>query len=69
MLPMLIKRDCKLFFKDKGSFFSALITPVILLFLYSTFLAKLYRNSFASALPEGFAVNRALPVSASPDID
>ncbi len=60
MLPMLIKRDCKLFFKDKGSFFSALITPVILLFLYSTFLAKLYRNSFASALPEGFAVNRAL---------
>ena len=60
MLPMLIKRDCKLFFKDKGSFFSALITPVILLFLYSTFLAKLYRNSFASALPQGFAVDKAL---------
>ena len=60
MLPLLVKRDCKLFFRDKGTFFSALITPVILLFLYSTFLAKLYRSSFASALPAGFTVDKAL---------
>lgn len=34
----LTARDTKLFFKDKGSFFSSLITPVILLVLYATFL-------------------------------
>jgi len=60
MLPMLIKRDCKLFFKDKGSFFSALITPVILLFLYSTFLAKLYRSTFVSAMPQVFSADNTL---------
>ena len=48
----LVKRNCKLFFRDKGMFFTSLITPVILLVLYSTFLAKVYRNSFVSALPE-----------------
>ena len=47
----LVRRDCKLFFKDKGMFFSSLITPLILLVLYSTFLAGIYRDSFASALP------------------
>ncbi len=52
----IIKRNLKLFFKDKGMFFSALITPLILLVLYATFLAKVYRDSFASALPEGFSI-------------
>ncbi|MBR0302913.1 MAG: ABC transporter permease [Clostridia bacterium] len=47
-----IRRDLKLFFKDRGMFFSALITPMILLVLYATFLAKVYRESFASALPD-----------------
>ena len=47
-------RNCKLFFKDRGAFFSALITPVILLVLYATFLAKVYRDSFVSAMPQGF---------------
>ena len=41
----------KLFFKDKGMFFTSLITPVILLVLYATFLAKVYRDSFAAAMP------------------
>ncbi len=45
-------RNCKLFFKDKGLFFSALVTPLILLFLYIAFLAKVYRDSFFNALPE-----------------
>lgn len=49
----LTKRNCKLFFKDKGMFFSSLITPLILLVLYATFLAKIYRDSFVSALPAG----------------
>lgn len=49
---ILTKRNVKLFFKDKGMFFSSLITPVILLVLYATFLAKVYRDSFSSSLPE-----------------
>ena len=49
----LTKRNCKLFFKDKGMFFSSLITPIILLVLYATFLAKVYRDSFVSAVPGG----------------
>jgi multidrug/hemolysin transport system permease protein len=50
-LPSLIRRNCKLFFKDKGMFFTSLITPVILLVLYVTFLGKVYHDSFASAMP------------------
>ncbi len=49
----LIKRNVKLFFKDKGMFFTALITPGILLVLYATFLGNVYKDSFLSALPEG----------------
>lgn len=49
----LIKRDTKLFFKDKGLFFTSLITPLILLVLFTTFLGKVYRETFLSALPEG----------------
>ena len=45
-LSALIKRNCKLFFKDKGMFFTSLITPFILLVLYATFLAGIYRSSF-----------------------
>lgn len=41
-------------------FFTSLITPVILLILYVTFLAKVYRESFASALPDGFSVPEKL---------
>lgn len=49
----LTRRNCRLFFKDKGMFFSSLITPIILLVLYATFLAKVYRDSFVSAVPPG----------------
>ncbi len=45
-LKILIKRDTKLFFKDKMMFFTSLITPLILLLLYATFLGKVYRDSF-----------------------
>lgn len=53
-------RDCKLFFKDKGVFFTSLITPMILLVLYATFLANVYKDSFMSAMPEGFNVSEKL---------
>lgn len=59
-LTSLVKRNVKLFFKDKGMFFSSLITPLILLVLYATFLAKVYRDSFASAIPKGVAVDQSL---------
>ena len=58
-LLILTKRNSKLFFKDKGMFFSSLITPAILLVLYVTFLSNVYRDSFLSALPEGFRFPRA----------
>ena len=52
----LTRRNVKLFFKDKGMFFSSLITPIILLVLYVTFLYKVYRETFISNLPEGFSL-------------
>ena len=59
-LGNLIRRNCRLFFKDKGMFFTSLITPVILLVLYATFLAKVYRDSFNSALPDIMQVSDKL---------
>lgn len=49
-LSALIKRNIKLYFRDKGMFFSSLITPIILLILFVAFLGSIYRDSFASAL-------------------
>lgn len=49
-LCALIKRDTKLFFKDKGMFFTSLITPMILLVLYASFLSSVYEDTFRSSL-------------------
>ena len=49
---VLIKRNIKLFFKDRGMFLTSLITPAILLVLYVTFLGNAYRDSFTSNSPE-----------------
>lgn len=57
---ILIKRNIKLFFKDKGMFFTALITPAILLVLYSTFLGNVYRDSFLSNLPNASSLSEKL---------
>lgn len=46
------KRNMKMFFKDKGMFFTSLITPIILLVLFVTFLAKIYKQSLPAGLPE-----------------
>ena len=49
-LGALVRRNTKLYFKDKGTFFTSLITPIILLVLYATFLSNVYEDSFRSAL-------------------
>lgn len=56
----LIDRNRKLFFRDKGMLFSSLITPIILIVLYATFLANVYKQSFTSALPEFMNVSEKL---------
>ena len=56
----LISRNKKLFFKDRGMFFSALITPGILILLYATFLANVYRDSFVSAIPDMITISDKL---------
>ena len=56
----LVKRNCKLFFKDRGMFFTSLITPLILLVLYVTFLAKVYKDVFMGVLPAGIPIDEAL---------
>lgn len=52
----LTRRNIILFFKDKGMFFTSLITPAILLVLYATFLGNIYKDSFLSSLPEGLTL-------------
>lgn len=56
----LINRNRKLFFRDKGMLFSSLITPIILIVLYGTFLANVYKQSFESSLPEFLDVSEKL---------
>jgi len=53
----LTKRNIRLFFKDKGMFLTSLITPVILLVLYATFLGGIFRDSFLMNIPEGLSVD------------
>ena len=47
-----VKRNTKMFFKDKGLFFTSLITPLILLVLYATFLSNVYKDSFEKVFLE-----------------
>lgn len=56
-LISLVARNTKCYFKDKFTFFMSLITPIILLVLFVTFLRNVYIDSFQSAFPEGFSVN------------
>lgn len=60
VLLELVKRNLKLYFKDKGLFFSSLITPIILLVLYATFLAKVYKDSFMSNIPDGIVIQEGI---------
>lgn len=56
----LTKRNVKLFFSDKGMFFPSLITPLILLVLYATFLRQVYYDSFVGSIPTGVPIDEAL---------
>ena len=47
-LHHLVLRHTILFFKDKGRFFTALITPIVLIVLYMTFLGTIYHDSLDS---------------------
>ena len=51
-LMNLVQRNTKVFFKDKGMFFTSLVTPLILLLLFVTFLGNVYRDSFAMCTPK-----------------
>ena len=57
---ILVKRNIKLFFRDKGMFLTSLITPVILLVLYATFLGNVYRDSFTSNLPDTLKLSESM---------
>lgn len=46
----LLRRNIKMFFKDKGLFFTSMITPLILLVLYATFLSNVYKDAFDGVL-------------------
>lgn len=59
-LGYLVRRNTKLFFKDKGVFFTSLIAPLIILLLFITFLGNVYRDSFHSCIPEGLIVSESL---------
>lgn len=50
-LMYITSRNVKMFFRDKGMFFTSLITPLILLVLYATFLSNVYRDAFTSGIP------------------
>ncbi len=41
-LNYLIRRNIKVYFSDKAMFLTSLITPIILLILYSTFLSSVF---------------------------
>lgn len=56
----LIKRNVKLFFKDKGMLFTSLITPIILLVLYATFLANVYKQSLTENLPNSIELSKSV---------
>lgn len=61
ILRLLTARNMKLYFKDKMTFFMSLLSPLILLVLFVTFLKSVYVDSFTAFIPEGFQIsNKAI---------
>ena len=56
----LYRRNVKMFFKDKGLFFTSLATPLILLVLYATFLSDVYRDSILMSIGDAMTVPSTL---------
>ena len=52
-LFVLIRRNLKMYFSDKLAFFTSLISPLVLLVLYITFLGKMTSDNLISSFPEG----------------
>lgn len=48
-IQALTLRNMRMYFKDKGMFLTSLITPMILLVLYSTFLKNVFDRTFTDA--------------------
>ena len=69
MLTKLIKRNVKLFFKDKGMFLTSLITPLILLVLYVAFLGNAYRTTFKINFTQARRRRPATPLTKIPQLD
>lgn len=59
-LTALVRRHSLIFFKDKGMFFTSLMTPAILLVLYIFFLRSAYEDSLLLALPAGLPLSDSL---------
>lgn len=56
----LVKRHTKVYFKDKGVFLPSLITPVILLILFITFLKNVYIDSIEAQIPDGMTLSSSI---------
>ncbi len=56
-LLSLIQRNIKCYFKDKMIFLVSLITPLILLLLFVTFLRNVYLNSIKDLIPDGYDIS------------
>lgn len=60
MLRALAARHTKLFFKDRSAFLMSLITPLILLVLFVTFLRGIYVSALTTQLPPSVEVSERL---------
>lgn len=56
----LVNRNTKIYFKDRFMFLTSLITPMILLILFFTFLKNVYIDSFKAAFPPEFIIDSKL---------
>ncbi len=59
-LNCLVGRNINLYFKDKLTFFLSLLTPIILVVLFLTFLKGIYESSINAMLPESLGVSNKL---------
>ncbi len=59
-LKYMVKRNIKLFFKDKGMFFTSLATPIILLVLYATFLGNIYKDTILNIIPDSINIDERI---------
>ncbi len=59
-LKALIKRNCKIFFKDKTMFLTSLITPMILLVLYVSFLKDVYKDVMLGIIPSELLTDKKI---------